>query len=1135
MKRTLLLITLLLTGAVVNGMEKIPLRSDGTIPVWLTNGPFEIRTVGFGDLSPDSAIAETCAAPFCGMPERNGAAGEGRTAWQYTGAGDTGFTDLNEYYGWRPLASTEKIWYAKVVYAYTALHSEAGGQAVLRFGGNTITRIVVNGETVYSSLQEINAVRDGFSVPVALQKGTNRLLIAVANTHRNHAAAFFDPLRFEWGFYCRLTGPDSQPIADISVQIDPARVKPSFALTPTFFYKEEGGHLLQKYFLEIHSASLESRDARFTLPERGETRQIGPIRFGLNQRELYLPEAARPVRVKARLEWAGRSLEKTVELRALPKYELYFAPTTHMDIGYTNPQPIVIERQLQTLDQVVQRCETDGQFKWTIETMWLLDNYRQSRSAEAFARLISLIKKGRIAVSPIYTNPYTGWVSEAEMAAAFRLAEEYRKSYGLEYLAAVYNDVPGQSWALPQYLRQAGIKVLIDGINEIFADYKFQKSLPKVFKWAGSSSDTLLLYLTEAYVEGSRYGLERDTTAAGCRIWHRVNNLLRRGYPYTRILISGAFSDNSGIALNQYENALRWNQHYAWPRFIIATLNDFGRQLCAEDQAGLETIRGDWTSDWDILYQGETRRMVRYRQVQNQLPGSEIMASLASALHPESRSGAGEIDRIYDDLLCFSGHGSGLEYGLGTREENLYTNAVREEWVDRADLESRALRERMAYRIAAPKESFESQGLLVFNTLSWERTMPVEVDLPATDLNSYRVIDLATGETIAAHRSGERLSFIAAGVPGIGSRQYELVATPAGAGSPAPAVSADAGTEIIENRFYRIQATKKGWEILDKLSGGPLLDPAAVVPSFIPLRKRFQLHETFTAASGKGGPARIEKNDLFEEMVCPYDGPLFRSIRFRLWRDLNRIDVALLADLAGLATTEHTEEYGLAFAFNTTGGSVRCETLGGLTGLDDRFQGVGHTFFSIRRAIGIEEERGTFLLASPDCRIFALDSLRGGGTVIANVINNFPDAWNRNEVKNGSVTFRFAIAKTQGAGADVAAFGWEGAADPIVRRSWYTRAEPLKSYLVSSNPRVKILSLRPVTGEGGRYDLLLQNSEPAVRQEVTLTSWLFLAGARATRLDLLGRPVAEIAVKNNAITVSLSANEFVRIRIERNP
>ena len=121
-----------------------------------------------------------------------------------------------------------------------------------------------------------------------------------------------------------------------------------------------------------------------------------------------------------------------------------------------------------------------------------------------------------------------------------------------------------------------------------------------------------------------------------------------------------------------------------------------------------------------------------------------------------------------------------------------------------------------------------------------------------------------------------------------------------------------------------------------------------------------------------------------------------------------------------------------------------------------------------------------------------------------------------------------------GAGADVAAFGWEAAADPIVRRSWYTRAEPLKSYLVSSNPRVKILSLRPVTEEGGLYDLLLQNSEPATRQEVTLSSGLFLAGARATRLDLLGRPIAEIAVKNNAITVALSANEFVRIRIARN-
>lgn len=85
-------------------------------------------------------------------------------------------------------------------------------------------------------------------------------------------------------------------------------------------------------------------------------------------------------------------------------------------------------------------------------------------------------------------------------------------------------------------------------------------------------------------------------------------------------------------------------------------------------------------------------------------PGSRSSSALSSALR-ETRTGAGEIDAVYEDLLSFSGHGSGLEYGLGSKEENLYTDAVRDDHVRNAAQRSRAMRERLLYRLTAPKES----------------------------------------------------------------------------------------------------------------------------------------------------------------------------------------------------------------------------------------------------------------------------------------------------------------------------------------------------------------------------------------------------------------------------------------------
>ncbi len=1147
MRRLILCLALIPLAAAAQRAETLPLSVDGSLQAWLTNGPFEIRTVGFGDLSDDAPLDEVQVAPQSGGRVRNSGLAEGESPWLYLSTRDNGFTDLNPFYGWKTLATPEKVWYAKIVYAWAEMVSERSREALLSFGGNTVTRIILNGETVYQSLKECNAIPDNFAVPVTLKKGSNRLLIRTANTHRNHAVDFFDPLRFEWGFYCRLLNPDTKaPLTDVSQRIEAAGLQNAFTLTPTFFCKKKRGGLVQKYLLEIHSSQTAKIPAFFSLPYVDVKFTLNDITFGVNQREIYLPEVEAPVKVPAVLEMAGESFSRRVELKSLPHYELYFMPLTHMDIGYTNPQPVVIERQLQTLDQAVQKCAADSSFRWTIETMWLLENYRRARSEEAFARLIALIKAGRIAVSPIYTNPYTGWVSEAEMAASFRFAEEYRSRYGLDYFAAVYNDVPGQSWALPQYLRKAGVRFLANGINELFADYKFQKSLPKVFHWAGASSDTLLLYLTEAYIEGARYGLEREPEATACRIWHRVNNLLRRDYPYSKILISGAFSDNSGIALAQYENARRWNNLYAWPRFVIATLDDFGRALCAENPALLETRRGDWTSDWDILYQGETRRMTAYRGVQNQLPGVEVLSALSSALHPETRTGAGEIDAVYEDLLSFSGHGSGLEYGLGSKEENLYTDAVRDDHVRNAAQRSRAMRERLLYRLTAPKESFESQGIMVFNTLSWERSAPVEIDFPATDSNSYAVIDLASGEKLPSHRSGERLSFIARDLPGIGSRQYELVTRPApAAAGPQPdnsrpaakpvrahAALPPASGPIIENEHYRISATNKGIEILEAATGRPLLNSAAL-PSFLPLRKRFQLQESFTPIAGWAGEPRISRNPAFAELCWGYTGDIFRTITFRLWNGLNRIDISVEIDLEALPKCEQTEEYGLAFALDAPGSGIRCETLGGLTALGDRFSGVGHTFFSIRRALGAAAAERTLLLASPDCRIFALDTLNNAGTVIANLVNNFPESWNRNEQNSGRLTFRFRLASTTARQADIAAFGWEAAAEPLVRRSWFTRAEPIQQYLASSDPWIKIISLRPAGEENGRYELLLQNSDREASREMTLTSALWLGGATVTEQDLLGRSLRIIPVQQNAITLCLPANGLMRVSIEK--
>ncbi len=1125
----ILVVTGLIFVSDIAGQTRIELKPDGIIPVWLTNGPFEIRTVGFGDLSDEQAIDEIHASPEYGISQKNLSVEKGITEWCYLSTKENGLTDLNEHYGWKTFNTTEKVWYVKIIYAFAKIYSGEEQKVKIKFGGNTVTGITFNGDNIYKSLKEINSVKDNFSDTVTLRKGENRLLIKIANTHKNHSAAFWDPIWYEWGFYCRLTGLDDEALKGISISVDKGKINPDFKITPSFFYKKIDDKIKQKYFVEINSSIEQNSSAELLFEYNNNEYEFSfeNIGIGINQREIYLLEPETIAAVDAKLILQNISLDKKIELKALPKYELYFMPTTHMDIGYTNPQPVVIERQLKTLDQVIEKCESDKNFRWTIETMWLLDNYSQSRSKEKFDKLIELIKRGTVAVSPIYSNPFTGWISETEMTESFRLAEKYKKKYGIEYFGALYNDVPGQSWALPQALKKAGVKVLVDGINELYADYKFQKSLPKVFNWAGSNNDTIPLYLTEAYVEGSRYGLERDVNSIAYRIWHRVNNIIQREYPFTKILISGAFSDNSGIALNQYNNALTWNDEYEYPRFVVSTLNDFCKELYKEKLNSLKVVRGDWTSDWDVLFQGETKRMLMYRWIQNHLPSAEILSTFSSIQNPGDNSFSDEIDFIYNRLLNYAGHGSGLEYGFGTKQENVITEEFRNDYVDDAYLKTEELLERIAYRLTAPKESFDSHGMIVFNTLSWNRTMPVEIELSQTDLNNYDVIDLSSNKKVVSYRNGTKLYFIAENVPGIGYKQYQLV------NSPTASVDKTDGDNEIENDYFKIRFDGTGLSIIEKFSGENILDNDSKLTSFVPVRKRFQLNEKFLPITGKLQNPHAEKNSVFEEIVFKYQDELFSVIKFRLWKNQNKIDVALQTNLHALKETDYTEEYGLPFAFNTGKGKVLFETLGGLTSIDDRFKAVGHNFMPVRRSIGIENSKGFFMVASADCRIFVLDTLNNRNILIANVLNNFPEGWNRNEDKTGSPEFKFSITCVNKTDPDITAFGLETTTEPVVRRSWYKKDEPVQQFLSSSNSNVKIVSIRPVDYKNSLYELTLQNSNVDSKQEVKLTSELLFSKSKVFEINYLGESINSIEVENNSITLDITSNSIKKILVQK--
>ncbi|HUF09207.1 MAG TPA: hypothetical protein VMO47_07805 [Rhodothermales bacterium] len=1056
------------------------LEDNGTIPAWVVNGPFDLGTFGFGEPRDFDPIGEEAIRPTAGESLVSPLVQGGQVAWEEASVDAGGYLDFLDVVAWGlPSDAPEQIWKARAAYAFTYLDSDRAQSVTLRTGSNSGLKVVLNGDPVFYNPASRNAVAETDSIRLDLREGRNALLIKVMQTHANEAPDFFGSLRWQWGFFARLAGDEDVSGIRVIVPSEPTQTK--FTLESTFYFAGSEDSLLQRFDLVVDSPSPEPSDGRVTIRygEEAEEATITGVRFGVTRHPIWLPAVSDSVEATVGLTLGASAQVSRAWLAPQPRYEIHLAMMSHTDIGYTNIQPVVKERHLRTLDDVIARCEADSTFRWTIETVWQLEQYELGRPKGRFEQLIDLIRSGRIGISPIYSNPYTGWVSNEEFYRAFDAMERYRAEYGISTSSAVYNDTPGMSWIVPQALSSHRVDFLATGINEVYGGYALQQALPKVFQWEGPGGGRVLTYRNEAYNEGQSLGLEKGLSATEYKLWERLHRLRAQGSDYDLVLAIHTFADNGPIPLNAGPNALLWNTKYAYPRFVISTIERFGEAFAARYGDDVPVLRGDWTSSWDVLYQGEASRMVRERWSQNNLPSAEKAATIAWMLDPKHEPLSDRVDKAYRSLLHFSGHGSGLEYGYSSPRDNILAMDYREDYVETARLETVEVLERALYKLSVPEESFEGEGLFLFNPLNWARDAAVEFEFTREHPHAYRMLDMETGDELPASFSGYTLRVVVEDIPPLGYKKIRLVR-----GDP----SADPATDLvkdgcsIENGFYRIEADCLTGirRIVSKTSGDVLTDGLFATPVWAD--SLFSMG--FEAVTGAPLPVEvIDERPARLVLRTIRDGGLFRATDVSLWTDLDYIDVRQTVDLEQLPETVIVQDYSLAFSFNVPDAEPRVDLAGGFLDPDkDKLPGIEHDAFGVRRGISLTDGDRSVAWVSVDARVARVRVDDAGRPVIyANLTNNFPEDWNRWERKEGSLEFRFAVRERAGGfDSNVAArFGWEQSVPVAGRYTWLRSATPEKSYLTVDGENVVLLSLRP---RESKVELRLMNTsvdEPA--------------------------------------------------------
>ena len=1122
--------------------KQLALTKDGFIPYWLSAGPFDQPLTGFGVPSDSDVIDEKNIQPFWGKTEHDTILKSDNAKWIPQSISSNGFLDFNQSIRWNlPGNVPEKIWYAITGYAASYVESPVDQKAILKFGSNSFGKIFINGEQVYSVANARNANIDQDSIKINLKKGKNLILVKVGNSNANNELAFFTMIKWEWGFYLKLLGENGRPLENIKIDI-PEKINHSQVnVVSTFYFKKFDDTLKQRFDVEITSPHPKTMKGKFDfkIENKNYSFDFDSIPFGRSRHEIFIPEIKNEVKTKVVLLTKDENIDQEVVLSPKPHYQLHMMMLAHTDIGYTHPQPVVKEIHANTLDEVLQMCKEYPNFNWTIETLWQLEQYQQSRSPQQFQKIIDLIGEGRIAASPLYSNPFTGWVGEEEMIRSLFKAKELKDKYGLKFNAAVYNDVPGEAWIVPQVLNNAGVNFLAEGINEFFNDYNIQKSLPKAFVWQGSDSSKIVTYLNEAYNEGKSYGLEGDRgiLAIEQRMWERINKLVERGYKYDMILLNSAFADNSIVPKDQFLNMIKWNKEYEYPKFISSNVSKFGEEFVKKYKNSLPIIRGDWTSNWDVFYQGEAERMKEHRWVQQNLLSAEKLSTLTWLIDKNKQPLSSYVHDAYRSMLNFSGHGSGLEYGYGSPADNLITQEYRKSYVHNAYLNTEEILERSMYRIGKPEESFDGEGIIVFNTLSWKRNSPVEVQFTEENMQQYEVIDLETNQRVKSFRNGFKLYFVAENLPSFGFKKFRLQAI------TKPNEDINTGLKVsdnsIENQFYKItfdKSSNKILSILDKKSNKELIDKDNPLGFNRPLMEKFQDNQTFSQLNFTNEKLEIKDESPAKIILqIKRDDELFECTKYILWNNVDRIDIEQKVNTSKLKPTDKLEEYAIAFPFKIENQEIRPEIIGGFIDPEkDKMPGTNKDGFSIRRSAALYNNDQSISWTSLDARVIRLRENSNQKVLISSLVNNFPKNWNRYEENSGKIIFRYSFTNQKGKFDPIftSQFGWEINTPPIIRKSWYRTEPKHQSYFNIDNPCLNLLTIIP--SEKNNYFLLrVENMNPYKNAAGNISSE-FLRNTTASLITYLGEEKKKLNVVEGAIKIDLRPNEIATIKISFN-
>jgi hypothetical protein len=227
-----------------------------------------------------------------------------------------------------------------------------------------------------------------------------------------------------------------------------------------------------------------------------------------------------------------------------------------------------------------------------------------------------------------------------------------------------------------------------------------------------------------------------------------------------------------------------------------------------------------------------------------------------------------------------------------------------------------------------------------------------------------------------------------------------------------------------------------------------------------------------------------------------------------------------------LGETVHIQEYSARFEFDLAAESTLVDVAGGLLDPEtDRLPGVGHDLFAVRRGLTVSDDNYAIDWIGVDNRVVRLRKTEDGRPIVlANLVNNFPEAWNRWEANDATLSYRFAVrgrhVESNGAWS-YTRFAWESTS-PVVGRYTWLRSAPASGSFLSVDGQVVVSTLRR---DGNDLEIRLINPDTRNPAEATIrtdpatnSNQAAMGGQEIRRVSLIPGEIATVRLSAHPST-----------------